>query len=103
MLKMKITRSEMRLGYDLYIYEEDSQGNVKMANPLKLEFQKNNLTEGAISFPTLTLPMTCEIVNEVNNLTGNPNKELLSQKDKDKTLHIDNLNEIIKLLMENSK
>lgn len=103
MLKMKIMRSEMRLGYDIYIYEEDSQGNVKMANPTKLEFQKDDLAEGAMSPPTLSLPMTCEIINEVNNLTGNPTKELLSQKDKDKTSHIDNLNTIIKLLMENSK
>ena len=61
MLKCKLVRGYSHVGYDMFIYEEDSQGNIFPAKPLKLEFNTDKYIDGWISEPTIRLPARTEI------------------------------------------
>lgn len=101
MLKLKILPSMATLGYHLYIYEEDSQGNIRVAKPFELEFEDDFKSRGSGEWlkPTLALPLSCEIVSEVEKNFTTRDSDMLKQKESDKGAHIENLNEIIKMLV----
>ena len=98
MLKCKLVRGYCHNGYDMFIYEEDSQGNIFPAKPLKLEFDTNKLREGACCTPTLYLPGKTEI--DLHQSLNSETKLMLQQKDDDMERHIKSLEKIIEMLVK---
>lgn len=98
MIKCKLVRSYTRLGYELFIYEEDSQGNIFPAKPLKLEFDTNKLWDGDCYPPTLHLPGKTEL--DLDQSLNSETKLMLQQKDDDMERHIKSLEKIIEMLVK---
>ena len=98
MLKCKLVRGYCHNGYDMFIYEEDSQGNIFPAKPLKIEFDTNKYIDGWISEPTIRLPARTEI--DLDQSLNSETKLMLRQKDDDMERHIKSLEKIIEMLVK---
>ena len=98
MLKCKLVRGYCHNGYDMFIYEEDSQGNNFQAKPLKIEFDTNKYSDGLIVEPTIRLPARTEI--DLDQSLNSETKLMLRQKDDDMERHIKSLEKIIEMLVK---
>lgn len=97
MLKCKLVRGYSHNGYDMFIYEEDSQGNIFPAKPLKIEFDTSKGPFDTCE-PTLRLPARTEI--DLDQSLNSETKLMLQQKDDDMERHIKSLEKIIEMLVK---
>lgn len=99
-LKMRVVQSHAIDGVQVFFYKEYAGHTRVFCEPIELKFDESKKGPHAIIGPAITISNEDVSGDALENfLPDHSSKLLLRQKDNDKTIHIDNLNQIIEKLL----
>ena len=100
MIKVKICEDYATMSHCIFIYRENTDGSRTFAKPVELVFDIEEPIPGSMAIaPVIKIPARPFEV-AIENSIPIPSKQMLEQKEKDKNMHIQSLEQILHNCME---